>query len=440
MKFTVKSIAALQLPPGKKDHIEWDADLPGFGVRLREGGSRNWVFQYALGDKQRRMSIGSAKDKGLSLVDARKTASELHAKVKLGQDPAGQKAESRDHATEIFETIGRRWLTKKMAKDNVGAGTYRHLERHILKYARKLHGLKLAGLSRRTVGAEIEAVGANNGPVAANRMQATLSEFFTWAMAEGYMEQNPLIGRDTFDETPRDRVLSDAELQEIWAEAGDDHYGTILKLLMLTGQREDEMASLRRSEIGKVEVKEARLGEFKLPGFMIDVIDLPAERVKNRRRHIVPLTKPVLAILERQPVRTADDGKVRDLFFGIGQGGFSGWSRCKERLDQRLHAARIKRWEASGCQGDKPPPLPHWTPHDIRRSVDTTMNDQLGVLPHIVEAVQNRVSSLKSGKAGVAGVYNHALYLRERAEALRLWADHIMALVGGNVVLLHQSA
>src|SRR6267154_6310934 len=93
MRLTIKSTSALELPPGKTDHIEWDDDLPGFGIRLREGGSRNWVFQYALGQKQRRMSIGSAKANGLPLVKARETATELHAKVRLGQDPAGQKVE-----------------------------------------------------------------------------------------------------------------------------------------------------------------------------------------------------------------------------------------------------------------------------------------------------------------------------------------------------------
>jgi hypothetical protein len=139
-------------------------------------------------------------------------------------------------------------------------------------------------------------------------------------------------------------------------------------------------------------------------------------------------------------MRADDDGKVRDLVFGIGQRGFSGWSRCKERHDERIHAARIERWEDAGRPGDMPPPLPHWTPHDLRRTTDTVMNDRLGVLPHVVEAILNHVSSAKSGKAGVAGTYNHALYLRERVEALRLWADHIMALTGENVVPPRQPA
>jgi hypothetical protein len=80
-------------------------------------------------------------------------------------------------------------------------------------------------------------------------------------------------------------------------------------------------------------------------------------------------------------VRTDDDGKVRGLIFGIGQRGFSGWSRCKERLDQRIHTARVKAWEEGGRQGDMLPPLPHWTPHDLRRTMDTMLNDRFGVLP-----------------------------------------------------------
>ncbi|HMA70264.1 MAG TPA: integrase arm-type DNA-binding domain-containing protein, partial [Xanthobacteraceae bacterium] len=269
MKFTAKTIGEVRLPAGKKDHIEWDDELPGFGVRLREGGSRNFVFQYALGDKQRRMSLGTVttesfkagKDK--NHISIRERVAQLQARVKIGQDPAGEKAESREHAAETFLAVGKLWLAKKTGKDKVRPGTYRHLERHILQYSKKLHGLKLASLSCRTVGAEIEAVGKNSGPVAANRMQATLSEFFTWSMTEGCIAQNPLVGRDTFEEKPRERVLSDAELKLIWDHAGDDHYGSIIRLLALLGQRADEVASLQWSEVAD------------------DMIVLPSTRTKN---------------------------------------------------------------------------------------------------------------------------------------------------------------
>jgi Arm DNA-binding domain len=140
MRLTIKSTNGIELPRGKTDHIEWDDDLPGFGIRLREGGSRGWVFQYALGDKQRRMSLGSAKANGLSLAKAREIASDLHAKVRLGQDPAGQKAESQQRAAETFKAIVDKYLAVREREMRPGA--YDQIERHLLKYAKSLHGLQ----------------------------------------------------------------------------------------------------------------------------------------------------------------------------------------------------------------------------------------------------------------------------------------------------------
>src|SRR5579864_2391362 len=121
MRLTAKTTPALQLPSGKADHIVWDeGGVPGLGVRLRQGGSRTWVFQYALGDKQRRMSLGSAN--AVSLVKARAVASELHARVRLGEDPAGQKAVNRQRATETFAAVGQKFLAYQ--KGELRPGSY----------------------------------------------------------------------------------------------------------------------------------------------------------------------------------------------------------------------------------------------------------------------------------------------------------------------------
>jgi integrase len=140
----------------------------------------------------------------------------------------------------------------------------------------------------------------------------------------------------------------------------------------------------------------------------------------------VPLSEAAAAILTAQPQRANSDGSVREFIFGVGQQGFSGWSRCKERLDKRIG-------EELG------EPIEHWTPHDVRRTMSTLMNDRLGVLPHVVEAILNHVGG---AKGGVAGVYNKALYLRERVEALNLWADHLGWIIEGresNVTPLKQA-
>jgi integrase len=480
MKLTAKGIRGLQLPDGKTDQLFWDDEIPGFGLRLRAGGSRSWVFQYALGEKQRRISLGTATAESLSSVKdtdgkvklgIRDQAAQLHAKVKLGQDPASDKTEARKRASDTFEAITKKYLLAK--KESTRPGTYSETERHILKHARPLNGLQVAKIARRDIAALIGTIKSNSGPVAANRVRSTLSDFFGWAMSQGLddIENNPVINTNKYDESPRERVLDDHELRAIWKHAGEDHYGSIVKLLMLAGQRADEMASIRWHEIGTAIVPEKRITDtIKLPSFSIGAIELPGERTKNGRPHVVPLSEPAQVILAKHPQRVTNDGKLREFVFGVGQLGFSGWSRCKERLDRRVLKelrevaekendqkllARLLKVESLMAQiakakGDEKKALSKqlnaiwWTHHDLRRTMDTIMNDRLGVLPHVVEAICNRVSSQASGKRGVAGVYNKALYLRERVEALTRWSEHVEAIVNGktvdNVVSLRQAA
>ena len=134
-------------------------------------------------------------------------------------------------------------------------------------------------------------------------------------MTEELATANPVISTRKREEKSRDRVLADAELKVIWNSVDADHYGAIIKLLMLTGQRANEIAGLRWSEID----------------FDRGVILLPAERTKNGRAHQVPMSGTVVEILEAQP-KTED----RDLVFGYGAGPFSGWSKSKETLDEAI--------------------------------------------------------------------------------------------------------
>jgi integrase len=425
MKLTAKSIQTLKLPAGKTDHLLWDDDIPGFGLRLREGGSRTWCFQYALGAKQRRLSLGAAtpesftKQKsvdGTIKLGIREQAALLHASVKLGQDPAGQKAENRQRANDTFEVIAKKYLAAK--KGSVRPGSYVEVERHILNHAKVLNGLHVGGIARRDIASLINSIKDSRGPIAANRVRSSLSDYFGWCMSTGVdgVESNPVAGTTKFAEFSRDRVLKDHELRAIWKHSGDGHYSAILKLLMLSGQRADEIASVCWSEITEITVPAKRVTDtIVLPQFTIKAIELPAERCKNGRGHIVPLSPPAAEILAVQPRRANSDGSLRDLVFGIGQKGFSGWTDSNASLNNRI-AAELGS------------PLDHWVVHDLRRSMSTLMNDRLGVLPHVVEAILNHVGG---AKGGVAGVYNKALYLRERVEALNLWADHLMSIVEG---------
>jgi integrase len=383
MRLTVRNTAGLKLTAGKLDHIEFDDAIPGFGLRIRDGGSKTWIFQYKLGTKQRRLVLGKAT--ALSADDARKIAEKLHAKTKLGEDPAGERHTARANASETFGAAVELFLAHQKAR--LRPRSYPDLERHLTVHSKALHGLQLAKITRRDIATCITAVAQNSGMVTGNRVRTSLSSLFSWAMQQGMAEANPVIGTARNQETPRARVLEPAELRVIWNALGADDFGAILKLLALTGQRAGEIAGLSWSEVKD------------------DRIVLPGERTKNHRPHTVPLSGAARAILAAQPRRPG-----RDLVFGSGAGPFSGWSNSKTRLDVRIEETAGK--------------LPHWTPHDFRRTA-ATMMAEIGIQPHVIEAILNHVSGHKSG---VAGVYNRAA---EKRTALDLWAEHLTGIIEG---------
>ena len=380
-KLTKATVAALTLPRRKSELLVFSSDLPGFGVRLRAGGSKTWIFQYKLGNKHRRITLGRVS--ALEPAAAREQANQLHAQVRLGQDPAGAKAESRAHADETFGACVQLFLAWQRGR----VKAFRDVERHLVRNLAALHNLPLAKIDQRTIAAQLARISARGSPIQANRTRASLSKFFNWACGEGLTENNPAAFCNRNPEQSRDRVLSREETKRLWAALPDNDYGDIVKLLVLTGQRASEISDLKWSEIDRER----------------GLISLPPSRTKNRRQHIVPMSDMVRAILEARPQND------RELVFGTGQKrGFTGWSRAKANLDEVVR-------------------IPSWRIHDIRRSTATGMAE-IGIQPHIVEAVLNHVSG---HKGGVAGIYNRAAYEAEKTTALNRWASHVAAVVEG---------
>ena len=405
MRLTASTVRSLALPPGKADHVFFDADVPGFGLRVRASGAKAWMVQYAIAGRTRRITLGSTAV--LDPGKARSLAKDLLARVRLGQDPAGEKAAARARAAETFGALLPRYLERQRAR--MKPRSYQEAERHLVEHAKPLHGLSIDSIARRTIATRLAAVEKNSGPAASNRVRTSLSGFFTWLAREGYAEANPVAYTNkAIENGSRDRVLDDDELVTIWRAADSSQYGAIIRLLMLSGARRDEIASLSWSE---VDLDAA-------------TITLPPARTKNRREHVIPLSEQARAILAVQPHRIQADGP-RALIFGHGQRGFQDWSGSKADLDARIIAARKGR-------------ALDWTPHDFRRSLSTALHERFGVPPHVIEAALGHIGG---HKAGVAGVYNKALYLDERRRALQRWADHVEQLVSGKkpsaIVKLH---
>src|SRR5262249_12660813 len=159
----------------------------------------------------------------------------LHARVMLGEDVAGQKIESRSRAAETFGAILKPYLVHKKAA--LKLRTYTEVERHLLQHAKRLHGMQLSAIDRRTISALLTQLATGNSPTVANHVRASLSAFFSWAMREGLHESsNPIVGTNkAVVNASRDRVLSDDELRLIWNVLPSNDYGDIVRLLALTG-------------------------------------------------------------------------------------------------------------------------------------------------------------------------------------------------------------
>jgi integrase len=400
MKLTASIVARLTLPDGVDDKIFFDEDLPGFGLRLRRSGNRSFVVQYAIGGKTRKVPLGSVTE--LDLGKARSTAKTLLAQVRLGGDPASEKAHARVRAGETFGSLLKPFMVRQQGR--LRPRSLKETQRHLDKLCRPLHALPIAAVKRRTVAARLAAITEANGPAEANRARGSLGAFFTWVIKEGLLDgDNPVAGTNkAIENGPRNRLLSDAELAMIWRGVGDDQYGTIVKLLILTGLRRGEIGELRWSEID----------------LDAGLITLPPERTKNGRSHLVAMSAPVRALIEAQPRRADRDRVFAEVL----------WNDAKVALDKRLAEINDE-------------PLAHWVLHDLRRAFSTALHDQLGVAPHVVETLLGHTGH----KGGVAGTYNLASYATECERALNRWADHIITIMTGEsttaqIVQLRRSA
>jgi integrase len=385
MKLTQKVVDALMLSPGETERVVWDEDVPGYGVRVRTAGAV-FFFRYRFGARQPRVTIGSTR--ALTAQDARKIATKLYARVKLGEDPAGDRTDARARADETMGLAIKRYLIGQRATWR--AGSFANVDRHLMKHARPLHRLELdKAADRRTIATLLNRVAATSGPVEANNAHASLSKFFGWAIGHGLLDgSNPLVGIPKAPTSgPRSHVPTDAEITKIWNALRPNDFGDAVRLLTLT--------ACRRNEIGDLAWNEVDLAA--------GVIRLPAARTKNGQARAVPLSAPARPILQARQA----NGRAR--VFGAGQGGFSGWSRAKHDLDVR-----------AGVAG--------WSLHDLRRYFSTTMNTEVIAAPHIVEACLGHAVGDRTTRT-----YNWTTYQEQVRVALELWGQRVMQLVSGEL-------
>jgi integrase len=358
----------------------------GFGVRVTASRAKSFVMNYRIKGKERRYTIGSYPD--WSALRAVREARNLRQRIDRGEDPLEDRApipKTKSIAGMLDEFV-ERYVEREAKLRSVV-----HIKRSFEQLVKPQIGkIGIYELRRSDVAAMLDKIADERGVVMADQTLAFVRKAFNWYAGKDGDFNSPIVkgmSRTKPRERQRSRVLSDDEIRIIWPaldEAGT--FGALIKTLLLTAQRRDEVANMSRREIGKD-----------------GIWTIPAERYKTKRPNHVPLSKAALDLIEAQP--KLDDCDF--VFPSRVRTPYSGFGKSKAALDKAVLATMKKPAE----KGAKVAPIPNWTLHDLRRTAKTLMA-RAGVRPDISERVLGHVI------AGVEGTYDRHSYANEKRDAL----------------------
>lgn len=385
---TLTDAGVKRLTADKHNHP--DPELSGHYVRITPAGVRSFacVARDPAG-KQVWFTLGRCDS--LSITDARELAKAARARIKAGLPPREPEPEP-EAAPVTFASEAADWFKREMeGRRHSAAEVQRILDRQILP----AWGTRpFTSIRRGDVSALLDHIEDAHGKRSADYALAIVRRLMNWhaTRTEGYV--NPIVkGMGRGGTVKRERILTDAELRAVWAAtAGPGAFNGIVRMLLLSGQRREQVAAMRWSDLDAE-----------------GVWCVPQEARGKGTGGALRLPAAALAIVEGQP-RVEGSAYV----FGGGAAPFSGWSKAKAALDGR-----------SGTSA--------WTLHDLRRTARSLMS-RAGVRPDVAERVLGHVIP------GVEGIYDRHTYAAEKGHALaalaRLVAEVIDGAPAGNVVSL----
>jgi integrase len=395
-----------QCAPGAQLDI-WDAILPGFGLRIG-ARKKTFVVMIRVGSVKRRITLGDYP--ALSLGKGREKAQEVMRHAENGVEPTTIVEQMLVHG-ETVGTLVSEFLEKHCKKNNRDWRKQKSIfELDVLP---QWKNRDIRSISRRDCINLLERAAARNSEVTANRVRAQVNSFFNWLAGRDVIAVNPMQKvPPPGKEMRRDRVLVDGEIRPFWeccTEAGHP-FGNIFKLLLITGQRRDEVGRMRWSDID----------------WKTKVWTIPAENSKNGIANELPLSPLAVATLEAVPIIDLE-GYIFPAANGSGKPA-SGYSKAKARLDRAIGARRKEAGAGSI--------VPNWWLHDLRRTAASGMA-RLGIAPHVIERVLNHITGQL---AGVAGIYNRHGYLPEKRHALETWATHLEKVIVSTPFLMNPTS
>jgi integrase len=377
----------------------------GLYLVVHPTGKKGWALRYRWAGSTRNLTF----EKGypdMPLAAARAEAERKLSELEEGKDPAViQAVEIQQSESNSAKAIAELWLKRTMmtqagTKKSSYGEVERILNRDILTaWKHKL----ITDITKADINLLLDQTVDRGAPILANRMLTIIKRWFKWAAKRDYIPFSPaaLVDAPT-DEESRDRVLTEAEMIEIWnAAAGLDFpFREYFHLLILTGQR--------RGEVANMEWKHVDLDK--------GLWTLPRTSTKSKRTHDVPLSAAALEILNKAP-----EFKGPYVFTSTsGERPISGFSKAKTAID----AAILERRKQTDPKAEE---LDEWHIHDLRRTMATWLSDN-GIPSEVCGAILNHAPAANM-KNAVTAVYARSKFAKEKRAALDAWGQYITALI-----------
>jgi integrase len=412
IKLTIQEVQKAT-PENGRETIYRDTDVSGFSLKVTPSNNKIFFFQYRIGGRagiSRKIKIG--KFPAIKPDDARKIAIQYAAEVARKLDP--QERLKKEETVKLrsqensFGKLFNIYYEKQLAQNRSGDKVKRIVERVFFP---ALGRVAIAEIDRLEINKIIDVIykGSKKGPngqkeippapYSANRALSHVKTFFRWVVSEGYLQGDPtsVMQKPFKGEIQRERVLTLDELRLLWPQFTAlecQPFGNAIKLLLLTGQRREEVGSMQWEHL------DLHKGLW----------SMPRSSTKNKLPHVVPLVGLALEIVKSQVrlvVKDRTTGKSAPspyVFTTTGTTPISGWSRIKQTIDNGLIANET-------VVGD-------WRFHDLRRTVSTNLGD-LGYHDEDIGMLLNHQSR------GVTAIYNRSSYLTKKHEMLEKWEEKL---------------
>jgi integrase len=388
---------------GRKE--TFDAKVPGLFLRVTKSGNKSWGLDFRINGKRERLMLGSYPVVGLD--DARTACMDALRAVRDGRNPAAEKRAAKESklSPDTFRAVAELYVDRYAKRNN---RSWKETERIFKVYVAPVWKDRLlADIRRPDLIHLLDGIEDNNGSVMADAVLAQIRKLFNWSLDRGIIEFTPIARvqrRTKAKERARKRWLDKSEIKAVWSAADQAGYpfGPFVKMLLLTGQRRSEVASMRWDEIDS--------GTW----------TIPPTKTKNKQEHEVPLPQAAKQLLDDIP-------NTGDYVFMSGRSKsgnpISGFSKAKSALD-----AQIRNSSET---------LEHWGYHDLRRTVRTHMS-RLNVASGVAERVLNHTPQ------GVESIYDRHKYFEEKQKALETWSGSLSLILSDdpsdNVVELNRPA